>query len=201
MEDLEAGPFSICSGVWNDKNNTYKRLSAVEKNKCCLETCDPVLTECHKLCPKNKNCKKTCKDINDSCIDYCQLSTTGIWGRKNPIFKATKTFGCGDGVYYPINQQCVKDNKNNIINFCEKDCTPSDDYNCSDICNYVYNDIINPSNTHLYFTGKNKDKKIEIDGKIKNSRQSPNNTIKYFFYGILLSIFFVILFIIIKKRK
>ena len=203
--DSDDGPFYICSRIWDNSSNIFRRSTSTEKNKCCLRTCAPFIRECDKICPDAKDsklCELTCNDIKDSCVDYCQLSTEGLWGIDNPIYKATKEYGCGDGYYNPINQQCLKDNKDNIISSCQKNCIPTMEVGCSHHCKYSYNFISDPDNDFFSRIGeKVAESNNQVSHKNRKFNSEDNKYFVYILYSIGLSIILMCLFIFISKVK
>lgn len=205
--NLKSEPFGICSGIWDTSSNTFKHINSTEKNKCCLRTCEPTVRECHKLCPDAENsklCELTCNDIQNSCIDYCQLSTKGLWGIDNPIYKATKEYNCGDGYYHPINQECLKENKNNIISSCQKHCIPTMDVGCSHHCQYSYGFISDPKNSFFSRIGEQvtENNKKVLQKSIEDPIEYKDE--KYFVYiayCLGVSVILVGLFLLLLNRK
>ena len=75
--NLNAGPFSLCSGTRDENSKSYKRATVTEIGECCLQTCVPTIKECHELCKDSNNpeaCHQTCNDIKESCEYNCMLS-------------------------------------------------------------------------------------------------------------------------------
>ena len=152
--DLDVGPFGLCSSKFT--NGVFTEANATDMYKCCLRTCRPVVDECVRLCKLTSNetkvnCYNTCDDISTSCDDNCKLSTDYYWGVDNDIYKGTVAFGCGDGYYTVINKECMKENKDGVINICTSSCLPTSTKNCEYHCQYSYNKLVNPQDNVLAF--------------------------------------------------
>jgi hypothetical protein len=118
--------------------------------------------------------------MKNSCIDYCNLTTPKLWGITNPIYKATKKFGCGDVYYKQINKECIEYNKENIIKECMKN---DSDENCL----YSYDKLL--------LRQWNTPKKILQ----KNLEYTNSNYVIYIIYGIYVTIILLMLYILFKK--
>ena len=153
MTDINNGQFTICSGVL-DTQKKFKKYNLIEQQNCCLQTCLPTIIECRKICSgiKDNNtylsCIEKCNvDIKNSCENNCKLINNNF-GFTNPIYNGTRKFGCGDGYYDNINIDCLKKNKNNIIQICKDNCSLYTE--CDLLCDDSYNKLENPSKSLLY---------------------------------------------------
>jgi hypothetical protein len=155
--NLDSGPFGLCSGYWDKDANIFRKADQTDIAICCMKTCETFVDECKEQCPKAEPkyqhlCYQTCDDIQTSCGDFCDLSSP-VWGSDNPILKGSREKGCGDGIYKSLDKECVKNNKNDIINICLNTCIDSDQLDCEKHCNYSYkiiSDEDNKKNNSLY---------------------------------------------------
>ena len=186
--NLQTGPFGLCSGHWDEKTQVFRRADETEQGDCCLRTCKPLIDLCSRTCPKaepkyQELCYKTCEDISVTCGDFCKLSSP-IWGSTNPIFKGIKEQGCGDYLYEPLNNECIKKNKDGIINICRQNCRSSHTLDCDKHCQYSYNIISDDKTNPLYF-------KKNIEGlksfSVKNNKyKRVDNNIMYIIYSLVI---------------
>lgn len=182
--NLRSGPFGLCSGYWDEKSQLFRRADETEQGDCCVKTCKPFVDACANMCPKAAPeyqglCYKTCDDIVTTCGDFCKLSSP-VWGANNPILKGTKEKGCGDGIYEPLNIECIKKNQNDIINICRHDCTTTSKLDCEQHCDYSYGIISDKKADPLYFEKKIEDLKSM---SIKRTRDDGDN-VQYIVYAL-----------------
>ena len=185
--NLHEGPFGLCSSFWDEKSGQFKSADDVQLLDCCLRTCKPLVDECVEQCPKATPshqrglCYETCNDIKESCDNNCQLSYN-FWGvNNNPIYKGVKDLGCGDGIYTRLDNKCIVENKDKIIDICEKNCIPEQRLDCTMHCAYSYNMIVNKKDNPLYFNIP-----ANVNAKspyIKSTRGEQNNSL-YFVYAL-----------------
>ena len=185
-KDLTSGPFGLCSGYLDEQSNTFKTFNHTEKGTCCLNTCQPFIDECVKMCETStdKTCIQTCTDIKNICLYNCRLSND-IWGTDNPIYKATNKYGCGNGLHTTINMKCMMKNKNNILNDCNKLCTSTPTVNCKNHCDYSYMALSDPTTIPLY---------IKNNKNNKNTKNTKNTnidiiTVIIYIYSMVVIIF------------
>lgn len=142
--NLRSGPFGLCTGYWDENERIYKGANRTQELDCCLSNCKPFIEECKTTCQKidsdyiKGTCEQTCEDIKNNCEDNCKLSSEN-WGVNNPIFNSIGKYGCGDGYYKPIDNNCIRKNKKDILLECKKSCIPTNDINCDEHCEYSYN--------------------------------------------------------------
>tara|TARA_B110000908_G_C10112037_1_gene383519 strand:- start:167 stop:823 length:657 start_codon:yes stop_codon:yes gene_type:complete len=153
--NLRSGPFGLCSGYWDEEAQVFRRADQTEEGDCCLRTCKPFVDECVQSCPAGttkeirESCIQTCGDIKEICEDNCQLSSN-LWGERNPIYKGTNEYGCGNGSETPVKLDCMRKNKGIILKFCQKNCLPSHGVDCEEHCAYSYDMIVNKEDNPLY---------------------------------------------------
>ena len=97
-------------------------------------------------------------------------------------------FNCGGGYYKPVNIQCLKDNKKDILKKCQRICTQSSTMDCVQQCEFMYNIKVNPDvNLMGVSVKKEKKEKKEKDEKDekdeKRYRKSCGNTV-YIAYSL-----------------
>uniref|UniRef100_A0A6C0JS36 Uncharacterized protein n=1 Tax=viral metagenome TaxID=1070528 RepID=A0A6C0JS36_9ZZZZ len=182
--NLRAGQFGLCSGYWDEKAQVFRRADETEQRDCCMKTCKPFVDTCANICPKaapkyQKLCYKTCDDIVTTCGDFCNLSSP-VWGANNPIFKGTKEKECGDDIYNPLNIDCIKKNKDAIINICRHNCTPTSKLDCEEHCKYSYNIISDKKANPLYFEKKIK----ELRGMSIKQTKGKGDNVQYIIYAL-----------------
>jgi|688.fasta_scaffold314394_2 hypothetical protein len=196
--NLDSGPFGLCTGYWDENNNTFRKFGSTDTYKCCLTSCIPEIEECYKLCNNVKKgsisrCNKICKDIEKSCHDYCQLSTPHFWGMDDPIYEIIKKFGCGDGYYNTIDKKCIEINKDAIVNICNKNCIPTRSIGCENHCKYMYDSLIN---SNISISKKNK----SISDKVfVKPIEDKSDYILYVLYAIFIGFILVALYIFKTK--
>jgi hypothetical protein len=178
-----SGPFGLCSEYWDEKASVFRKADETEQGDCCMRTCKPFVDECAELCPKveakyQKLCYKTCGDIQNSCKDFCSLSSP-MSGVNNPIFKGTKEKGCGDGIYELLNKECIKKNKNDILNICRNSCIQSDKLDCEKHCHYSLNLISEEKANPLYF-------KKKVGAMAVKNTGGQVNIIQYIIYALVI---------------
>ena len=198
MNDITDGPFTLCSSIWDEKQNRFRSANLAEKDECCERPCLSNIEECRKICStipeidrdKYNLCMKKCDiDLNKACENNCTLISSNL-GITNPIYKGTKELGCGDGYYESINIECLKKNKNDILKVCYTDCTESSMIDCDVYCNHFYNKLLK-KNT-LY--DKNVSHLVQDGYKYTNS----GYICKVFLYSIMITILFFLVYVIIK---
>jgi hypothetical protein len=66
------GIYELCSDIWDEKTQRYIK---VNEKECCLNVCEPLISDCEKMCdPKeNENCKRICSDISEACKVNCEF--------------------------------------------------------------------------------------------------------------------------------
>ncbi len=151
--NLNPGPFGLCSKIWDEDSQTFKKANKTETGDCCLYTCKPTVDQCVKYCHESNNtsiCYKTCTNIKELCETNCQLSTE-LLGYKNPIFKGTDAFGCGNKFEQTIDKNCILKNKDNILKICQNNCLPTSDIDCYKHCEYSFNTLASKHINPLYF--------------------------------------------------
>ena len=144
-------------------------------------------------------CYKKCGNIREICQDNCLLNNKSeIWGVNNPIYKGTKDFGCGDGIYKSLDLECILSNKENIIKVCNNNCVSTETLDCTNHCNYSYNIISDKNTNPLNFNTPN----IKRLPYIKNNRGEGDNT-QYIVYAFAISgiIFGIYILFTLNKSK
>ena len=198
--DLIDDPFSLCSVVWNEEQKKFIPTNYIQKFECCSKTSLQTIEECRKTCSTLDNnkytlCMETCDiDLKNAVERNCKLIDYGNLGFSNPIYKGTVELGCGNGYYDKINIDCIKKNKNDIINICKNNCIETEKNNCNNHCNYSYEMIIDPSKNVLY----NKNSNILIQ---KGYKSSSSSYIKIFGYSIGITLLFFLISITIIHFK
>lgn len=204
-QESDLGPFGLCTGYWDEKNQMYQHADITEMAKCCLNTCSPTIEQCRKDCLTIKNptykylCYDSCdRDIQNSCVNNCIL-INNIYG--TPIMKnVLKDFGCGDGIYKQVDKDCATKNKDAIIKQCTSDCIPTRNIDCSKYCNFSYDYLVDPDN-HILGTKSNMAYNVAAYGVVPKENQLLQKTSSSIMYvwigvGISLIIIFVIYFLI-----
>jgi hypothetical protein len=192
--DTFAGEFGLCAGIWDEKQNKYIPATDTEIGLCSLDVCVPFVKECRSVCKTFRNndpkCVKICDEIATVCEYDTELSGDGIWDTRNPIYKATKDVGCGDGFYTDIDRDCMRDNKDEIISTCMHGCMPTSTLDCSQHCNFSYDALLNNRSNVLRENYENNKDFITLRKRI--------DYMKYMY--ILIGIICIIIFIEIIRR-
>jgi hypothetical protein len=202
--NLESGPFGLCSGYWDKNDEVFRQATPTEKGECCINVCRPFVKKCRELCHKSttldilKSCNIKCDKMEDICEDNCQLSSK-LWGKNNPVYKASDEFGCGNSFETPINKECVIKNRNEILRECNNKCASTGITDCHEHCEYSYG-LISEETKNPLDIGKN----LETSQNLKDLQnvKSTYNDSLYVLYSFALAIIlfgFYIIFTLHKK--
>lgn len=206
--NLRSGPFGLCSGYWDNNSHIFRRADQTEEGDCCLRTCKPFIDQCVKTCPRGstdsirKRCYLACNNMKEICESNCMLSSE-LWGANNPIFEGTSKYGCGNGFEQSIDIDCVINNKDDIIKFCGKQCTPTSGIDCQEHCEYSYDMIINKGENPLNIIipdDKGDDKGINKGVNKGTQVVGKNNGVLYVLYVYLISVVLLGVYILISSQ-
>jgi len=169
-EESMFGPFGLCSEIWDKETNQYIRATDSEIGKCCMRTNLPLVNKCSQKCHQLKtkklqeNCAKTCHNISKMSVANCMLSSE-FWGAdKNPIFKATKRYGCGDSRFIAIDTECMEKNKEDILSLCRRECIPGMTTDCTENCEFSYRSLAEPNTDPLKKRVNQLNEELNLEG-------------------------------------
>lgn len=191
------GPFGLCSEIWDKKTNQYIRATDLEIFNCCMNTNLPLVEKCVQKCHMlgtkklRKNCAMTCHDISKIIIDNCMLSSEFWDTDKNPIFKAAKNYGCGDGLFRYIDTKCMEKNKEDILKVCKRKCIPGIATDCDKNCDFSYNFLVDPDIAPL------KKQVIKLNNELDSDASNPTETANDIYIGYVFG-FMLLLYILLR---
>ena len=206
LQDIE---FSPCSVIWDNEKKEFRKNTVDEIYKCCDKKCTNYRENCNQFCNKNhKNvydsakttypegtkfntlddCLFSCNVMGNICDKMCQ-SARFDWEQKYFDSCLDKS-GCLKNEY--LDNQCLIDNKNNLLSCCMKNCKPTLELDCKQHCAISY-DI------NLERSTQNKLEKNRV--KQKNSDKYNGDNSNLLLYLIISSIFLISLFFIAFKLK
>tara|TARA_B100000989_G_C19431474_1_gene423250 strand:+ start:367 stop:978 length:612 start_codon:yes stop_codon:yes gene_type:complete len=160
MDRLNTGVFATCNSYYDEKTKKYVILDGTKKYDCCLKACDKPINFCIDYCntnypdpnsAKNQECEQDCGIHEDMCRDYCTLVSPKYLGMDNYYYQCTYDYGCGDkGLSNYINEDCVEENAEKILDCCKKSCQSTQEMDCESYCKYMqdvhskYTKIVQP---------------------------------------------------------
>lgn len=206
--NLSSGPFGLCAGYWDEKDQIFRTATKTEEGECCINGCKPFVKECRELCKKSstpdilETCYNTCDDVQKLCQDNCQLSSK-LWGANNPIYKATKKFGCGNGFETPVNKTCAIQHKDEILRDCAQNCITMPTLNCKEHCEYSFGLISGEEKNPLDIGKDTMITKKSIQNKLTllNDNDTRYNCMLYVVYAFALSVIIFGLYIMFRVYK
>lgn len=132
---LGLGQFSPCSIKWNDKTNSFEKNTLEEVYECCHHNCDKFL----KICKDKHKCKSdneciSCDTIQDICSKNCftPLQTDEYDHIINCIYNYCN----------PNDIECMKKEKEKLLECCNARCVNTDAINCDKYCNLLVNSLL-----------------------------------------------------------
>lgn len=206
------GRYGLCSAIWNPEKRQFRQANNTEIKKCCLETSKKIAKKCMEDCnqsygPKEEKgnykdyikCRKECARMILSAENICSLSQPKLHRGDSPILGCMSSIGCGKYPHY--DQTCIRDNKNSIINCCNRNCIPTSTVSCTDHCNMKYYDLAGESKNPLLNIYDEFPESSLIDFNINDSIKGDKSWIWYLSgVGIAIIVVIIVIWIINKKK-
>jgi hypothetical protein len=186
----------FCRGSWDNDNKKFLNTNSIDVIQCCLNSCKSQVSYCFDTCQKtygplgktpnyfqNLKCNEQCSEIISNCESGCsEIDSQGL----KIIGNCAKDNGCE-----LLNQKCLRDKKDVIIDCCKKTCIVNQSIDCEgNFCDNFYNGIQSP---------------LEIIKKSYNvNRDMFVNNVNYKHVYVFCLIFFVLAIVgiyIIKLKK
>jgi hypothetical protein len=187
LQDIE---FSPCSVSWDEDKNKFRKNTKDEIYLCCDKKCDKYKLECDKFCHENhkkaikgklNDCLFSCHVMGNVCDKMCQ-SARFDWDHKY-FDKCLDQAGCLKNEY--LDNQCLINKKDDLLNCCLRNCQPEKDLNCEQHCGISYD--INLERSIPYEITKN-----YTTAQVNNIKKENGNSL-----SVPLFILFIILIILI----
>ena len=178
------GIFSSCKGEWETDTDSFNKNTLSEQIQCCIDQYKPSKEYCLEECSKNGieifsddgtltdkqaliKCKLICDQSYDLGVDTCRLLS--------PQFQLNST-GYNSAIKYCPAQdhllpdpECVRKNKDNIINTCRQSCVPTHNIDCQKYCDFIYN-ILSDTSKGISLLGVSPKRDIEFPQKSGNNK-------------------------------
>ena len=168
MIRLSNSQFAPCSVSWDETGELIKN-NRDQIYLCCNNRCNSDKNNCYSFCEKNPEdyCKFSCDVMNNVCQNICQSSRFD-W-QKRYFDSCMQDYECLNGIGI-IDEKCLINNKNNLIDCCQKKCVPdnqnNDEIDCVQHCNLSYD--INIEKSSKNNEGNNKEYNALLYNKEKN---------------------------------
>jgi hypothetical protein len=155
--------FASCS-TRSDENTGYLiRASSSEIFECCVGKCKPKHDYCVGACKKylddsrnrftNKEkmgrCIANCRIMDTLCTQECRGLAPGF-NIDNSYYDCAVKNGCPRGLGQIPDKNCVKKNKDIILNCCRSRCTPTNVIDCQEHCETLEQTIVDPQSLGMF---------------------------------------------------
>lgn len=181
--------YTNCSGYYDNKSKKYISNNPIDVFKCCINNCSDYLSYCKRVCDSEENCDK-CYRYFEDCQEGCE---SGDFWTNNYFNKCTQDSSCFNN--YVNDLDCIKRNKNDLIDCCLKSCDSIKYENCSDYCNYMYDFTVNDvDNKNLVKWQSIQSKKNTVINNISSESLEKS------FLNFIMSLFFVFVAVFLYFR-
>lgn len=132
---LRSGMYPTCTGIFDEKTNSFKSADLTEIAKCCTNYC----IETHKSCLNFQNNSAICDKNRELCMGTCLVDSQFI-SENSPYMR------CINSCSNPTDPDC----KEQIYNCCKHKCIPGKYIDCQTFCEY--SKIITTDPTYLPYS-------------------------------------------------
>ena len=172
-KELPLNLFFPCSVKWDDKDKEFKQSTLSEIDKCCIDNCIEPSKLCNDNCIKQHithrqqlDCLSSCNAKTTLCKTNCSLISSLYSGYDS----CAKESGCKHTHGPFFDKDCIKKNKDMIINCCEENCLPFNNTDCKTYCEWRQHSLENiAEDSNFNKNIVNTVNKLS-DTKIKNNR-------------------------------
>jgi hypothetical protein len=181
-----------CSGIWDEKTNSYIPTTSIDTINCCMESCSDHIIFCYENCNSSyapqtgdkQRCYNQCDELIRNCESGCMENPSV--GMTN-IYNCAKESGCGEEPN--IDKKCVSDKKTEITTCCEKNCLDKDSPDCQKgFCDDFYTHLLQGRNYPLSKIKQKYSAQLEQEKKVVQKDTFPNilyiTTAILFLFGI-----------------
>lgn len=205
------GIFASCKGELETDNDSWDKYTLSEQIQCCIDQYKPSKEYCLEECSKNGveifsdggaltdeqaliKCKLICDQSYDLGVDTCRLLSPEFQLNSTAYNSAIKF--CPAQEHLLPDPECVRKNKDNIINTCRTSCIPTHNIDCQKYCDFMYN-ILSDTSKGKSFLGVSPKRDIEFPQKSGNNRGIGK---KWIIIPIIIIICIILLGIYIFKK-